>query len=348
MPTPFAPTQEIRLGLVMYGGVSLAIYMNGVVQELLRLVRATAPKPGTAYALLDAGDVRFDGSTQVYRQLGQMLAYGEDPNPNIGPGTPIRTRFIIDVLSGTSAGGINAIFLAKALVNDQELEELKKLWVSEGDIHRLLNDSQSVRDIAPMRPADPPRSLLNGRRMYLKLLTAFRGMGERRGGGAPLVNDLDLFVTTTDVRGAEIKLRLADRVVEEKRHKRVFRFRYRGDQPETAAGGLHFSSAFNPILAFAARCTSAFPFAFEPMTPVDAQDVLRQFRRPNEQQPDAQSLAGVLSEDERTALFDPEVCEPIDFANRAFTDGGYLDNKPFQHAIDALDDRRASLPVDRS
>src|SRR5262245_39857089 len=144
-----------------------------------------------------------------------------------------------------------------------------------------------------------------------------------------------------------MKLRLADRVVEEKRHKRVFRFRYRRDQPDSPAGGLHFSSEFNPILAFASRCTSAFPFAFEPMTAQDAQDVLRLFRKPNEKQPDAESLAGVLSEDERTAMFDPEVCEPIDFAHRAFTDGGYLDNKPFQHAIDALDDRRASLPVDR-
>ncbi len=35
--------QEVRFAVVMYGGVSLAIYINGVAQELLRLVRATAP-----------------------------------------------------------------------------------------------------------------------------------------------------------------------------------------------------------------------------------------------------------------------------------------------------------------
>ena len=34
--------REIRFGVVMYGGVSLAIYMNGIAQELLRMVRATA------------------------------------------------------------------------------------------------------------------------------------------------------------------------------------------------------------------------------------------------------------------------------------------------------------------
>ena len=35
-------TQEIRFAVVMYGGVSLAVYINGVSQELLRMVRATA------------------------------------------------------------------------------------------------------------------------------------------------------------------------------------------------------------------------------------------------------------------------------------------------------------------
>ena len=35
--------RELRLAVVMYGGVSLAVYMNGVTKELLNLVRATAP-----------------------------------------------------------------------------------------------------------------------------------------------------------------------------------------------------------------------------------------------------------------------------------------------------------------
>ena len=40
-------TQEVRFAVVMYGGVSLAIYINGIAQELLRLVRATAKKTHT-------------------------------------------------------------------------------------------------------------------------------------------------------------------------------------------------------------------------------------------------------------------------------------------------------------
>jgi len=35
-------TQEIRFAVVMYGGVSLAIYINGIAQELLRMVRSTS------------------------------------------------------------------------------------------------------------------------------------------------------------------------------------------------------------------------------------------------------------------------------------------------------------------
>ena len=41
-PTPpAAPLRELRLALVCYGGVSLAIYMHGVTKELERLVAAS-------------------------------------------------------------------------------------------------------------------------------------------------------------------------------------------------------------------------------------------------------------------------------------------------------------------
>jgi hypothetical protein len=40
----FAPAQEIRFAVVLYGGVSLAVYINGVARELFSLVRATAPE----------------------------------------------------------------------------------------------------------------------------------------------------------------------------------------------------------------------------------------------------------------------------------------------------------------
>ncbi len=37
---PAADVKELRLGLVCYGGVSLAIYMHGMTKEIQRAVRA--------------------------------------------------------------------------------------------------------------------------------------------------------------------------------------------------------------------------------------------------------------------------------------------------------------------
>jgi hypothetical protein len=41
-PPKIESTQEVRFAVVMYGGVSLAIYINGITQELLHMVRSTA------------------------------------------------------------------------------------------------------------------------------------------------------------------------------------------------------------------------------------------------------------------------------------------------------------------
>ena len=43
-------SRETRLGIVMSGGVSLAVYENGVAQELFRAVRSDAPLAGFSSA----------------------------------------------------------------------------------------------------------------------------------------------------------------------------------------------------------------------------------------------------------------------------------------------------------
>ncbi|HEX7089169.1 MAG TPA: patatin-like protein [Longimicrobiales bacterium] len=346
-------TQEVRFAVVLYGGVSLAIYMNGIAQELLHLVRATAPGPepadgGPRRAHVPASELR--GTERVYRKLGQLLRFGDEPvYEEPAADAPIRTRFVIDIISGTSAGAINGVFLAKALANDQSMEDLKALWIQEGDIARLLNDKLSTRDLRGLPYRDPPRSLLNGRRLYRKLLEALEAMEppqrSRPECRSPYVEELDLFVTATDIRGLELPLRLADGVVHENRYRSVFRFRYDAgaEQPRN-----DFHAANNPILAFAARCTSAFPGAFEPMRLEDIDEVLAGFPA-FAGDPDARSgserwrpfFADYLRRPDGGA--DPR----LPYVKRAFGDGGYLDNKPFGHAIDALALRRTSLHVDR-
>ena len=356
-------TQEVRFAVVFYGGVSLAIYMNGIAQELLHLVRATAPRTepaGAGRRLAHVPTSELRATERVYRKLGQLLRFGDEPiYEEPAEDAPIRTRFVVDIISGTSAGGINGVFLAKALANDQSMEHLKAMWVEEGDIALLLNDRISTRDLRGLPYRDPPRSLLNGRRMYRKLLEALEAMEPldeekaRKGESpqrsqpecrSPYVEELDLFVTATDIRGLELPLRLADGVVYENRYRTVFRFRYdaSGAQPRN-----DFHAANNPILAFAARCTSAFPGAFEPMRLEDIDEVLGGFRRFAGDR-DARS-----GSDRWKAFFadylgpDGQADPQLPYVKRAFGDGGYLDNKPFGHAIDALSLRRASLHVDR-
>src|SRR5215211_1382589 len=169
--------KEVRFAVVMYGGVSLAIYINGVAQELLKMVRATAADTQGAGPLLSDEELR--GTERVYRQLGQILGReGEEAQKPVDPNTPIHTRFTVDILSGTSAGGINAVYLAKALANGQTIDQLKQLWVEEGDILKLINDSKSVEQLDGLKAQKPPKSLLNSQRMYRRLLEAFAGMEE--------------------------------------------------------------------------------------------------------------------------------------------------------------------------
>jgi len=273
--------QEVRFALVLYGGASLAIYIHGVTQEFFHLVRSTAVN---ANGQLIVGDAELSGTERVYRKLASAA-----------DGT-LRTRFLVDIASGTSAGGINAIFLGKAFANGQTLDQVSRLWLDQADVQDLLNREKR------------PRSLLSSQTMYARLLEALFGMEQNS--ATALQPEMDVFITATDIQGLELPIELADKTVFEKRHKNVFHLRF-GDAEN------HFARERNPFLAFAARATSAFPFAFEPASLGDI-----------EAQP-----------------FFPDYGS--DYGARCFGDGGYLNNKPFTHAIQALSQRSTDLPVSR-
>lgn|GEM_PF-413920 len=345
-------TQEVRFAVVMYGGVSLAIYINGIAQELLRLVRSTSRS-------LD----KLESTERVYRRLSCLLSdpellkkFREQVDANIEIKRPdivdarvaestVNTRFVVDILSGTSAGGINAVYLAKALANDQDLDELKKLWVTEGDIGLLINDKRSVAGLHLINQ-QPPQSLLNSRRMYFKLLKALQGMEKRRRSNvnfaSPYIDELDLFITTTDIEGTLLPLRLSDTVVFERRHRNVFHFKYATPEA-TGIQRNDFLSQNDPFLAFAARCTSSFPFAFEPMRLTDINEVLDRF--PEYDDKDARQK---LIDNWKSFFKTGDTSgKKIEFGTRSYTDGGVLDNKPFSFATETLLRRDAPVIVDR-
>lgn len=360
-------TNEVRFAVVMYGGVSLAIYINGIAQELLRWVRSTAKQstekvalvtsnPSTEAASSESGP-QLSGTERVYRKLSYILAERSEglasdamgrlsrANKKLAGNETIRTRFIVDILSGTSAGGINGIFLAKALANGQSMRGLQDLWIEQGDMKTLINDKKSVEK--PLKLQNPPASLLNSQRMYLELLKAFDSM-EKTGSATPTpyVDELDLFVTTTDLSGVSLPIRLSDGVVYERRHRNVLRFVYSKSEVSGEDKDRNdFDSKYNPFLAYAARCTSAFPVAFEPMCLCDTDPILERYGS-------YAADENCRSENSDWQRFYKDYLNPagvhtVKFPKRAFADGGYLDNKPFTYATETLARRQANLLVTR-
>ncbi len=355
--------QEVRFAVVLYGGSSLAIYINGVAQELLRLVRATAAEEINGVNAAHLRDEQLRGSERVYRRLGRLLSRQRVRPEHAATSAqaaqttpPIRTRFVVDIITGTSAGGINGVYLAKALANNQDMDELKELWVSEGDIGVLINDERSYKGLNLRKDGDEPWSVLNSRRMYLKLLLALRGMDEKRppasDGKSPLVDELDLFVTATDMQGRVLQLRLADKVVNEYRHRNVFRFRYRS--PRISEVENDFESKFNAFLAFVARATSAHQAAFSPVKLDDVTPIVGNHPLTGEFGADEQALRAFYNDyllhlsggDASGNRPDSDALAKA-FRSVWFVDGGTLDNKPFSFVLGELPLRHADNFVDR-
>ena len=318
------PTKELRLALVCYGGSSLAVYMHGVTKELHRLVKGST--------LLEATSGEGSPSELVYGRLLDELA-GKNPEQ-------LRTRVVVDVIAGTSAGGINGVCLAKALAHNRSLDDFRDLWFDKGDIDGLLAAPRWL----PWRPLKAAWVALRGLKhaplrgdlMAQWIYDAFDKMDKK--GSSPegidtLMPDrhkLELFVTATDFYGYGRQVPFADpNPIQDRRHRHVLGFRFGGDD-----GRDDFDTNSNGALTFAARTTSCIPGVFPPVSfdalkgwlgdgrPVDFDDLDRRFFRLYE-----------------LAKFPA--------AWTWFVDGGVLDNKPFGPAIEAIRERPADLQVDR-
>ena len=129
--------KELRLALVYYGGVSLAIYQHGVNVEILNLLRASrAYHAASSFAAKQADDYSFTnigGNTEeysteaIYFDLLKLI------------GGSLDLRVIVDVIAGSSAGGINGIALARAVAHDLSLAPLTEMWLAKADILQLIS-----------------------------------------------------------------------------------------------------------------------------------------------------------------------------------------------------------------
>ncbi|MDT8280223.1 MAG: patatin-like phospholipase family protein, partial [Erythrobacter sp.] len=112
--------KELRLALVCYGGVSLAVYMHGITKEVWHLARASR-------AFHHPSDVTLGGVAAAYREFLEAIERDHG----------LKLRVLPDILTGASAGGINAVFLAQAIHAGHSLEPLTDLWLENADVSKL-------------------------------------------------------------------------------------------------------------------------------------------------------------------------------------------------------------------
>jgi patatin-related protein len=285
------PAEELRLALVLNGGVSLAVWMGGVALEIDRLTRAADTNDG----------------------YGAVLGAA-------------RTKASVDIISGTSAGGINGAALALCQANARaNLRDLRDLWAEQGRMEVLLR--------SPFQ--GQPTSLLRGDDYFLPELKRALGMladpFEARNSDPGSPPAIDLTLTTTLLTGSqEITVDDFGEPIPQRVHAGRFRFSTLDPDRDAdlfSAGKIVDTAA---AMALAARCTASFPFAFEPsFVPVGEEPAEDDELRVN-----MQPYASWRHESE------PQ--------SRYTVDGGVLANTPVTHALQAIERREVDGPVRRA
>ncbi|NBC88725.1 MAG: patatin-like protein [Alphaproteobacteria bacterium] len=346
--------KELRLALVCYGGVSLAVYMHGVSKEIWHLARASRA------FLSDPGEAEtLDGVAVVYRGLLERIERDQ----------ALRLRVLPDILTGASAGGINAIFLAQALHSGHSLEPLTDLWLENADVSQLTDpDAEPLwryakiwaqpiaewfltrpgnavsESVSPETRAEVRRKVsrlvrgrwfnppFSGDRFSAMLYEALASMAAEPP-GRPLLppgHPLDLAVTATDFRGHVELLRLhSPGIAQETEHRMPIAFRSKVG----AAAGEGIADPLELVLA--ARATASFPGAFPPLEMAEI-DRLAQAEGHHWEN------RGIFLQRIMPGHVRKNTVDEV-----ALIDGSVLVNAPFGAALRALGGRPAQREVDR-
>jgi hypothetical protein len=214
-------TRQLRLALSMNGGVSLAVWIGGAVSEIDCLRRG-------------------DGF------WGDLLE-----------GCGFQREASVDVMTGASAGGLNAVLMAQAIRSGTPFSKFLTLWQDHADIDRLLK--------GPLHAAkDGKRAVLKGEYFQQSLRDALNEPAQV----VPLTQNLAVFASATLVRPNPVEFRdVPGAPIAETRSDAYFHIARRG----SSARGL---DAFEPsdlvidnidALALVGRATSSLPGLFEPV-----------------------------------------------------------------------------------
>jgi patatin-related protein len=356
--------KELRLAVVIYGGASLAVYMHGITKELIKAVRASKVlhevglEQARSMRYQDGPDARPGDTEIVYFEILKQINRSHD------------FRVVIDVVAGASAGAINGVMLAKALVTDSLLDSQTDGWLDEADVehlraehvtawrkwylHPLLralalwlprdigSNSETRRKIARLVRSSWFRPPFSGERLCHHFFTALRAMAQTRRPDSCLLppgQRLDVYASITDLLGYPRRVQLHEELIaREQEHAAFCQLSHVATDAGRASSD--FADDNDPALVWAARASSSYAGAFPPFHHREIQQVLaaRGLRWPREQ--------GFLAGSVRARDGSP-ASRHFDPANRYFVDGGIVNNKPFKAALEALNHRAADRQVAR-
>jgi patatin-related protein len=379
------PVKELRVGLVLYGGASLAVYMNGIVTEIWQALRASR-------ARRDGNAAKLDGTAILYAGLLEAIAEGGDAD----------LRIVVDAIAGTSAGGLNGAVLAKAVVDGGDAKVLNEVWIKDGDITNLRAEPaertpwwlrwpldactglipplKKVRQEVESLPGldwawardhvysllvsdDGSKTVLKGSFLTEMIADTFKRMGARKGPRLlPRHGTIDLFLTRTDFHGWPRHLPVSTTFQKsplfERTHCHWMRFSRRplgaeGDvvQVEPVAGSaqppVEVVGFDEPDSDFSLTYATRTTAGFPvAFAPVSYKEVVEAFEAKSGGAPFPK-----LDDFARRHLPEHRLAKSArvgDWVQHAWmVDGGILDNKPFTYVTDAIEQKPADHEVFR-
>jgi patatin-related protein len=237
-------SSEIRLGLVVYGGISLAIYVHGICQEFYHAVRGRG----------------------IYKLVKAL----------------VDADVVVDAISGSSAAGVNGVLLSYALTNSNEREvvdfsSFASIWRNSGELLNILYHPSLFKgriNQAQASSSDLDRSELSD----LLAKSSAHKLPRSPHEWFSTTQELDLFIAGTNYLG-RVERRSDETGVwaESRDHHALFHLKHRQGRKEPF--NPHYRDPILPrtaadtenALAKLCRITAGFPAVF-PLVEVDLQN----------------------------------------------------------------------------
>ncbi|WP_250035278.1 DUF3376 domain-containing protein [Paractinoplanes maris] len=289
---------ELRFALVLNGGVSLAVWMGGVTHELDLLRRAAG-----------ATDDEISGVREADRPLWRRWRTAAG-----------NRRVVIDVIAGSSAGGINGALLATAIARGTGLDPATSAEPALRGVWERAASLQTGKLVARDTKAYPA-SVLDGDFFQTEIGKAIDDIrpGNRR------AQPVTLFLTATALGPADVSYADAEGhpfIVAD--HRRLYRFEADPERVRFVSPRKPFErcpaddfTEYAESLKRSTRATASFPVAFSAVPEVDE-------------------------------MCDRLQARPAPGRKPGFVaDGGIIDNAPFDPVLDRITRRPANTVFDR-